>query len=82
MTLLFNVGKEYSCQWTLPIQGGKDESSVRSCHSCSTHGYFIVHLQVFGIISGVVMVIILYSRISRTLLIVGMEMFTLGEEQA
>lgn len=66
MTWLFNVGKEYSCQRTLLILGGKDESGVRSCHSCSTHGYFIVHLQVFGIISGVVMVIILYSRTSQT----------------
>lgn len=62
----FNVGKEYSCQWTLLILGGKDESSLRSGHSCSTHGCFIEHLQVFGIISGVVMVIILYSRISQT----------------
>lgn len=66
MTWLFNVSKEYSCQRTLLILGGKDESGVRSCHSCSTHGCFIVHLQVFGIISGVVMVIILYSRTSRT----------------
>lgn len=64
MTWLFNVGKEYSCQWTLLILGGKDESSLRSCHSCFTHGYFIVHLQVFGIISGVVMVTILYSSIT------------------
>lgn len=39
---------------------------MRSSNSCSTHGYFIVHLQVFGIISGVVMVIILYSRIFQT----------------
>jgi len=56
----FNAGKEYSCGNT-----SEDESRLGSCHSCSTHGCFIEHLQVFGIISGVVMVIILQSRISQ-----------------
>lgn len=80
MTWLFNVGKEYICQQSLLILGGKDESSLRSCHSCSTHGYFIVHLQVFGIISRVVMVMILYSRISQIplLLLKKQKMLSLG----
>lgn len=46
----------------------EDESRQGSRHSCSTHGPFIEHLQVFGIISGVVMVIILYSRIFKSCL--------------
>lgn len=40
--------------------GGKDGSR----HSCCTHGGFTVHLEVFGVISGVVMVIVLRRRIS------------------
>lgn len=39
---------------------------MRSCHTCATDAYFIVHLQVFGILSVVVMVIILYCRIHQT----------------
>lgn len=39
-----------------------------SCHSCATHGCFIAHLQVFGIISGVVMVSVPHRKTSFSLL--------------
>lgn len=42
------------------MQGGKDGRR----HSCSTHGAFIAHLEVFGIIPAVVMAIVLRRKTS------------------
>lgn len=57
-----NTGKDTAVSGKLLILGEMDESRMGSWHSCSTHCRFTVHLQVFGIISGVVIVIVLYSR--------------------
>lgn len=41
--------------------GGTDERRQGSCHSCSTHGHFMEHLQAFGLISGAVLAISPYG---------------------
>lgn len=65
---LLNAGRAHSCRRITAIPGrGKDErSSVRSRRSCFPHASFMVHLQVFGIISGVATVTVLDGRISHS----------------